>query len=126
MSLSVDEPRSVHEPLSVADAFAELLCTDPNAIVACTASGTIRRAELDAKAQELAELLRGIAPGRRIALCVRDGVTFLAAFLALARRRDACLLMDASDPRAPRPDLAGRLGACAVLHDLPTLSLQPC
>ena len=113
-------------PLSVADAFGELLRADPAAPVAWTATGTVTRACLDQKVASVGELLQGVPVGRRIALSVRDGATFLAAFLAVARRSHAAVLMDAADPRAPRLDLAARLGATAVLVDDPELSLQPC
>lgn len=113
-------------PSSVADAFGVLLRADPAAPVAWTATGTVTRASLDQLAASIGELLQGIPGGRRIGLSVRDGATFLAAFLALCRRGDAAVLMDAADPRAPRLDLAGRLGATAVLVDAPELALHPC
>ena len=112
--------------LSVADAFGELLRADPAAPVAWTATGTVTRASLHERAVLIGELLQDVPVGRRIALSVRDGATFLAAFLAVARRSHVAVLMDAADPRAPRHDLAAQLGATAVLVDDPELSLQPC
>ncbi|MFT4839619.1 MAG: acyl-coenzyme A synthetase/AMP-(fatty) acid ligase [Planctomycetota bacterium] len=113
-------------PLSVADAFGEFLRADPAAPVAWTATGIMTRASVDQHAAAIGELLQGIPVGRRIGLSVRDGATFLAAFLAMARRSHAVILMDAADPRAPRLDLAAQLGATAVLVDEPELSLRPC
>ena len=110
----------------VAHAFDQLLIADPSAVVASTSLGPVTRADLDSAARLVAERLEGIATGRRIALSVRDGVTFLAAFLALARRGDTALLMDAADPQAPRLDLAGRFGASAVLVNDPELSVLTC
>lgn len=113
-------------PLSVADAFGELLRADPAAPVAWTTTGTMTRASLDQRATSIEALLQGIPVGRRIGLSVGDGATFLAAFLATARRSHAAVLMDAADPRAPRLDLAAQLGATAVLVDEPELLLIPC
>tara|TARA_R110002072_G_scaffold27804_3_gene90210 strand:- start:7548 stop:9041 length:1494 start_codon:yes stop_codon:yes gene_type:complete len=112
--------------LSVAVAFGELLRANPAAPVAWTATGTVSRACVDQQARSIGELLQGIPKGRRIGLSVRDGATFLAAFLALNRRADAAILLDAADPRAPRIDLATQLGATAVLVDEPEWSLLPC
>ena len=109
---------------SVAEAFAELLRADATAAVAWTASGTVSRGDLDQRARAIAELLRGIPAGRRIGLCVQNGATFLAAFLAMARRGDAAVLLDAADPRAPHVALASQLGAAAVLVDTPQLLLH--
>lgn len=113
-------------PRSVADAFDELLRADRSAPVAWTAAGVVTRGDVDAHAQRIGERLRGLPHGRRIGLSLRDGATFLAAFLALARRGDAALLLDAADPRAPRLDLAERLDATAVLVDEPALAVRPC
>ena len=113
-------------PVSVADAFTEQLLADPGAPVAWTATGMVTRAVLDQAARTVQERLLGVPCGRRIALCIGDGTTFLAAFLALARRGDAAILMDAADPRAPRRTLAQKLGACHVLVDTPELALLPC
>ena len=109
---------------SVAEAFAELLRADATAAVAWTASGTVSRGDLDQRARAIAELLRGIPAGRRIGLCVQNGATFLAAFLAMARRGDAAVLLDAADPRAPHVALASQLGAAPVLGDTPQLLLH--
>lgn len=108
----------------LADAFHASLRTDPGAAVAWTPGGVRDRAALDAAARAVDARLADLAPGLRIGISVRDGFRFLAAFLALARRGDAALLLDAADPRAPRVDLAQRFGAAAIVADEPELAVQ--
>lgn len=122
---------------AIAEAFAELLHADPGAMVAHTAAGPRTRQDLHLLAQVVdqqlaargeaeAEAARGTGTGTpaRIGLCLRDGFTLLAAFLAVARRADTAVLFDAADPRAPRFDLAQRLDVRAIVVDVPELSVH--
>lgn len=110
----------------VADAFAALLRANPTAPVAWTNGGVVTRAHVEAESRAVDLLLAQIPRGRRIGMSVRDGSTFLAVFLALVRRGDAAVLLDAADPRAPRLDLATRLEATAVITDTPELGVHLC
>lgn len=111
---------------SVADAFAALLAANSAAPVAWTARGVVTRSDLDAAAKTIQAELREIPHGGRIGISVRDGVTFLATFLAICRRGDTALLLDAADPRAPRLDLAMRWLATAVVCDATELRVHRC
>lgn len=111
---------------SVADAFAVLLRANPAAPVAWTSAGVLTRAHVEAESRMVEQLLAQIPRGRRIAMSVRDGSKFLPVFLALVRRGDAAVLLDAADPRAPRLDLATRLGAIALVTDTPELGVHLC
>lgn len=113
-------------PLTVRDAFAELLTADAAATVAWTPQGLRTRADLDARARAFEELLAATPAGTRVGLCVRDGFAFLAAFLACVRREHAAMLFDAADPRAPRLDLAERFGLAALVVDAPEPRVLPC
>lgn len=107
-------------PSPVAEAFAALHRAAAAAPVAWTPAGALDRAALAGAAAHIARQLDGAA-GARIAVSVRGGGTFLAAVLAVWQRDGCAILLDAADPRAPRLDLARRLGATAVITDEPAL-----
>jgi acyl-CoA synthetase (AMP-forming)/AMP-acid ligase II len=100
-------------------AFSSLLRTDAAAAVAWTAMGVRTRDDLAALATTARGELAAIAPGARIAVSVRDGFAFLAAVLAVWQHGSCAVLLDAADPRAPRTDVALRLGAAALLDGGP-------
>ncbi|MCB9879729.1 MAG: long-chain fatty acid--CoA ligase [Planctomycetes bacterium] len=111
--------------VSLAATFASLLRRAPSAVVAWTAGGDVDRAALEAKSRGYEALLGDLPAGGRVGLSLGDAVELLAAFLALRRRDCAAILLDAADPRAPRLDLAARLGAVAVLAGPATRHLLP-
>lgn len=103
----------------VAEAFAAHLRADPAAPVACTVAGRFDRADLAGAAAMWLAQLAAVPRGARVALSVRDGMQFLAAMLAVWQHDACAILLDANEPRAPRTDLAARLGAAALLCDAP-------
>ncbi len=111
-------------PSPVAEAFAALHRAAATAPVAWTPAGSLDRASLAVAAARLARQL-DVADGARVAISVRDGCTFLSAVLAVWQRDGCVILLDAADPRAPRLDLARRLGAAAVITDEPALRTIP-
>jgi len=110
---------------ALADAFATLLQAQPRAPVAWTASGIRDRAALSVAADACAGVLAPLPPCGRVAVSVRDGFSFLAGMLAIWRRGDCAVLLDAADPQAPRLDLARQFGAGGVLVDEPVLRCMP-
>ncbi len=103
----------MHSP--VLEVLAARLRTDPGAAVAWTAAGRRTRADLAALAAAIGDRMAAVPAGSRVAVSVRDGFEFLAAVVAVWQLGCCAVLLDAADPRAPRLDLAQRLGAAALL-----------
>jgi acyl-coenzyme A synthetase/AMP-(fatty) acid ligase len=109
----------------IVEAFAALLQARPGAPVAWTPDGWRDRKDLWALSDEVAAALAIVPAGVRVAISVRRGFVFLAALLAVWRRGDCAVLLDAADPQAPRLDFARQFGAACMLVDEPQVACRP-
>ena len=90
--------------------FAELLAEKPDALVCVSQNSGVTRQDLD-------RLSRAIeAPGEIVAIALPNGARFLAALLALRRRGQVALLLDASLPESAQLAAARAFGASSIIR----------
>ncbi len=98
------------------ESFAHLVRTRGPAPLVASAERAVTVAMVEALSRLAEQVLPpDLEPGRLVGLAVPDGPAFLAALLALRRRRLPALLLDARTRAVEQARVAARLGATSML-----------
>ncbi|RKH23190.1 amino acid adenylation domain-containing protein, partial [Corallococcus sp. CA031C] len=86
---------------SIGDAFDAQVARRPDAVALEAGDVQLTYAQLDARANQLAHLLRkrGVGPESRVALCLERGVDLVVALLAILKAGGAYVPLEADYPR---------------------------
>ncbi|MEU8080266.1 amino acid adenylation domain-containing protein [Catellatospora citrea] len=89
----------------------------PDGIAVVVGGGETSYAELNARANRLAALLRerGVTPGARVGLCLRRNLDLTTAILAVLKTGAAYVPLDTTSPSARVAEIAADAGLCAVI-----------
>ncbi|WP_338270543.1 amino acid adenylation domain-containing protein, partial [Corallococcus caeni] len=92
-----DYPREA----SIVDVFASQVARRPDAVALEAGEEQLTYAQLDAKANQLAHLLKahGVGPESRVALCLERGVELVVALVAILKAGGAYVPLEADYPR---------------------------
>lgn len=102
---------------TVVEQFEERVKESPDAVAVVVEHTQTSYAELNARANQLAALLRerGAEPGARIGLCLRRNVDLTTAMLAVLKTGAAYLPLDPAHPPARVAEIAADAGVRAVI-----------
>lgn len=102
---------------TVVEQFEARVEESPNSVAVVVEEVRTSYAELNARANRLAALLRerGAGPGTRIGLCLRRNVDLPTAVLAVLKTGAAYVPLDPTHPPARVAEIAADAGVCAVI-----------
>ncbi|MFH9650584.1 amino acid adenylation domain-containing protein [Streptomyces anulatus] len=114
-------------PLRVDEAFAAQLAARPNAPALTAGSTTLSYAELDYRAEELADGLyaHGVRPGDLVALCLPRGADLVAAMLAALKADAVYVPLDPEHPADRRERTARDARVRLTVDDPAVLTGHP-
>ncbi|MEU4166589.1 amino acid adenylation domain-containing protein [Streptomyces sp. NPDC026665] len=97
--------------------FEERVRESPDGVAVVVAGVETGYAQLNARANRLAALLRerGVGAGARVGLCLRRNVDLPAAILAVLKTGAAYVPLDTTHPPARVAEIAADAGVCAVI-----------
>ena len=102
----------------VHELFAEQAARTPDAVAVRGEEVELTFAELDARANQLAHLLReaGVGQERPVGLCLERGPAMAVAVLGVLKAGGAYVPVDPADPAARRAAILGDSGATVLVH----------
>jgi amino acid adenylation domain-containing protein len=112
---------------TVPEEFAARVREAPGAVALVTGGQEMSYAELDRRANQLAQLLRaaGAGPGERVALCLRRTADLIVAILAVLKAGAAYVPLDPSFPAARMEAILGDAKPVAVLSHAALAGVLP-
>ncbi|MDJ1639058.1 amino acid adenylation domain-containing protein [Streptomyces pakalii] len=115
------------EALRIDEAFAAQVAARPDAAALTAGSTTLSYAELDARAEELADGLyaHGIRPGDLVGLCLPRSTDLVAAMLAVLKADAVHVPLDPEHPADRRERTARDAGVRLTVEDPATLTGRP-
>lgn len=137
LEAELDALATAQAPERIERGFAEQARRTPSAIAISSADDRITFAELDARANRIANTLaaRGVRPGDWVGLCLPRGIDLVAALLGVLKAGAAYVPLDPAFPLQRLRDMAEDAGLALLLSDednaarldlgsLPTLRLD--
>ncbi|MYW06180.1 non-ribosomal peptide synthetase [Streptomyces sp. SID3343] len=114
---SIDDACPASEPDDVLTAFAAQVARTPHADAIDATEGRLSYAELDARSNRLARLLRrtGVGPESIVAVCAERSTETVVALFAVLKAGGAYLPVDPAHPSARITDMLRDSGAALVL-----------
>ncbi|MEV7109562.1 amino acid adenylation domain-containing protein [Streptomyces anulatus] len=115
-------------PLRIDEAFAAQLAARPDAPALTAGSATLSYAELDDRAEELADGLyaHGVRPGDLVGLCLPRGADLVAAMLAALKADAVYVPLDPEHPADRRERTARDAKVRLTVDDPAVLTGHPC
>ncbi|WP_430791099.1 non-ribosomal peptide synthetase [Actinoplanes sp. G11-F43] len=102
---------------TIVEQFEACVRETPDAVAVVVAGVETSYAELNARANRLAALLRerGVTPGARAGLCLRRNLDLIVAILAILKTGVAYVPLDTTHPAGRVAEIAADAGLCTVL-----------
>ncbi|MGW4838587.1 amino acid adenylation domain-containing protein [Streptomyces globisporus] len=125
--LAVGAGPKAPEPLRIDEAFAAQVAARPEAPALTAGSTTLSYAELDARAEALADGLyaHGVRPGDPVGLCLPRSTDLVAAMLAVLKADAVHVPLDPEHPADRRERTARDAGVRLTVEDPATLTGHP-
>ncbi|WP_406152358.1 amino acid adenylation domain-containing protein [Streptomyces anulatus] len=120
-------PRKAAAPLRIDEVFAAQVAARPDAPALTAGSATLSYAELDDRAEELADGLyaRGVRPGDLVGLCLPRGADLVAAMLAALKADAVYVPLDPEHPADRRERTARDAKVRLTVDDPAALTGHP-
>ncbi|MFI0757760.1 amino acid adenylation domain-containing protein [Streptomyces anulatus] len=125
--LAFRTPHKAAAPLRIDEAFAAQVAARPDAPALTAGSATLSYAELDDRAEELADGLyaRGVRPGDLVGLCLPRGADLVAAMLAALKADAVYVPLDPEHPADRRERTARDAKVRLTVDDPAALTGHP-